>query len=112
MSKAKKTPKRVVKTVKTASKDGISVAKSKVARTTRTTSSVGSMPLIFNKQNYILMGVGFLLIVLGLILMSGGASDDPAVFDADRIYSFRRITLAPFIIIVGLLVEVYAIFKK
>jgi len=49
---------------------------------------------------------------LGLILMAGGGSEDPAVFDSDRIYSFRRITLAPFLLILGLVVEIYAIFKK
>ncbi len=112
MSKAKKTEKRVVKTVKTQKSSGNKSTQSSSKRATRTTSSSSDIPMIFNKQNYILMGVGVLLIVLGFILMSGGGSDSPDVFNAERIYSFRRITLAPFIIIVGLLVEVYAIFKK
>ncbi len=68
--------------------------------------------LIFGKQNYILMGVGFGLIALGMLLMSGGAMPSPDVWDEDIIYSFRRTVLAPFVMIVGLVVEVYAIFKK
>jgi hypothetical protein len=112
MSKAKKSDKRVVKTIKTTGDDSAKSSQNKAKRTARDTSSASSIPLIFNRHNYIYMGIGVALIALGLVLMSGGGTDDPSVFDADRIYSFRRITLAPFIIIVGLLVEVYAIFKK
>ena len=111
MSNPKKSSKRVVKTVKTANKEKKSTAARSSSRANRTASST-QMPLIFNKQNYILMGVGALLIALGFLLMTGGGSGSPDVFDAERLYSFRRITLAPFIIIVGLVVEVYAIFKK
>ena len=112
MSKAKKSEKRVVKTVKTVKTDASKSGQNRAKRSPKVSSSVSSIPLIFGKQNYILMGIGVALIALGMILMSGGAPDSPDVFDADRIYSFRRITLAPFVIIVGLLVEVYAIFKK
>jgi len=69
-------------------------------------------PLIFGKQNYIWMGIGFGLIALGMLLMSGGAMPSPDVWDEDIIYSFRRTVLAPFLMLVGLVVEVYAIFKK
>jgi hypothetical protein len=62
--------------------------------------------------NYILMFVGLAVIVLGYILMSGGRSEDPNVFDADALYSFRRITLAPILIIIGLVIEGYAIMRK
>ncbi|MDA3910018.1 MAG: DUF3098 domain-containing protein [Bacteroidales bacterium] len=65
----------------------------------------------FDKQNYILMIVGFVIIVLGYILMSGGAADDPAVF-SDAIFNFRRITLAPILIVIGFGIEIYAILKK
>ena len=112
MSKAKKTPKRVVKTVKTTGDKVQKKAASSGSRASRAASARESMPLIFDKQNYIFMGIGAGLIALGLILMAGGGSDLGEPFNADTIYSFRRITLAPFIIIVGLLVEVYAIFKK
>ncbi len=69
-------------------------------------------PLIFGKQNYIWMGIGFGLIALGMLLMSGGAMPSPDVWDESIIYSFRRTVLAPFLMLAGLVVEVYAIFKK
>ncbi len=68
------------------------------------------MPM--GRQNYILMAAGFALIVIGLVLMSGGGDGDPAVFDADRLYSFRRITLAPVVILAGFCLEIYAIMKR
>jgi len=78
------------------------------------TSSVAmpKEPLIFGKQNYIWMSVGFGLIALGMLLMSGGAMPSPDVWDESIIYSFRRTVLAPFCMLAGLVVEVYAIFKK
>ena len=63
------------------------------------------------KQNYVLLSIGFAIIVVGFILMSGGGSDDPNVFNED-IYSFRRITLAPIVVLVGFLFEIYAIMKR
>jgi hypothetical protein len=63
------------------------------------------------KENYKLMIIGFAVIVLGFLLMIGGGSDDPKVFSPD-IFSFRRITLAPILILAGLLFEIYAIMKK
>ena len=81
----------------------------------RKKSAVASLPkepLIFGKQNYIWMGIGFGLIALGMLLMSGGAMPSPDVWDESIIYSFRRTVLAPFLMLVGLVVEVYAIFKK
>ena len=63
------------------------------------------------KSNYILMGIGLLIIVLGLILMIGGRSDDPKVFN-ESMFSFQRITLAPLLILGGLVFEFYAIMKR
>ncbi|MEA1875111.1 MAG: DUF3098 domain-containing protein [Bacteroidota bacterium] len=65
----------------------------------------------FDKQNYIIMIVGFVIILLGYILMSGGKADDPAVF-SDAIFNFRRLTLAPILIVIGFGIEIYAILKK
>ena len=67
--------------------------------------------LAFTKQNYLLLGIGFLIIVIGFILMAGGKSDDPNVFNPG-IFSFRRITLAPLIVLFGFAFEIYAIMKK
>ncbi|GIM54180.1 DUF3098 domain-containing protein [Capnocytophaga cynodegmi] len=64
--------------------------------------------LIFGRKNYIFMLIGLAIIALGFILMSGGESDDPNVFDAS-IFSFRRIHLAPTLVLLGFAVEVYAI---
>jgi len=66
----------------------------------------------FGKSNYTWMLIGAALIVLGMFLMSGGKSAYPNVFDTSEVYSFRRITLAPIVVIAGFVVEIYAIFKK
>ena len=63
---------------------------------------------IFHKKNYMFMFLGITFIALGFILMSGGGSDDPNVFNED-IYNFRRIRLAPTLVLIGLGIEVYAI---
>ena len=67
---------------------------------------------IFTRQNYKWMAIGGAVIILGFLLMMGGKSADPNVFNKEEVYSFRRITLAPFLIIAGLVIEVYAIMKK
>lgn len=67
---------------------------------------------LFNKDNYTWMIAGIILVAIGIILMSGGKSDDPNVFKENEVYSVRRITIAPILILLGLGVEVYAIFKK
>ncbi len=63
---------------------------------------------IFGKKNYKFMLIGLAFIALGFILMSGGGSDDPNVFNAD-IFSWRRIRLAPALVLIGFGIEVYAI---
>ena len=61
------------------------------------------------KKNYIALAIGFAILVIGYALMSGGASTDPNVFNGDEIFSFRRITLAPIVLIIGFAVEIFAI---
>ena len=68
--------------------------------------------LIFNKDNYLWMGIGAVLVIAGMLLMSGGGMEDPNVWDENQIYGFRRTVLAPMVILAGLGVEIYAIFKK
>ncbi len=67
--------------------------------------------LIFGKHNYKFMFIGLACITLGFILMSGGGSDDPNVF-SEAIFSWRRIRLAPALVIVGFGIQVYAILSK
>ncbi len=66
---------------------------------------------LFGKRNYLIMLIGIVVIALGFILMAGGGSDDPKVFNPD-IYSWRRIRLAPTLVIIGLGIEIYAIFAN
>ena len=67
---------------------------------------------LFGRDNYMWIIAGIVLVALGILLMSGGKSADPNVFRENEVYSFRRITLAPIVILLGLGIEVYAIFKK
>ncbi|WP_276133347.1 DUF3098 domain-containing protein [Polluticoccus soli] len=80
--------------------------------TTTTKKTTGHQTFLFDKSNYMWMIGGVALILLGFLLMSGGKSPDPHQFNYDEIYSFRRITLAPLLILIGFGVEVYAIMKK
>jgi len=63
------------------------------------------------RENYKLMAIGFAIIIIGFILMAGGKSDDPKVFSED-IFSFRRITVAPLVVLAGFIFEIYAIMKR
>ncbi len=84
-------------------------------RTTRTTRKADTgprRPLTFGRDTYIWMGIGTALVFLGMLLMAGGAMPDPETWDPDIIYSFRRTVLAPFVILGGLGVVIYAVFKK
>ncbi|SED20521.1 Protein of unknown function [Tenacibaculum sp. MAR_2009_124] len=63
---------------------------------------------LFGKRNYIIMLIGLAVIALGFILMAGGGSDDPNVFNPE-LYSWRRIRLAPTLVLIGFGIEIYAI---
>jgi membrane-bound ClpP family serine protease len=78
--------------------------KSKSENTSKETFALG-------RENYKLMIIGVAIIILGFLLMIGGGSDDPKVFNPEM-FSFRRITLAPMLVLAGLLFEIYAIMKK
>lgn len=66
---------------------------------------------IFQKENYKFMFIGLGLIALGFILMAGGASGDPEVYNPEK-FNFRRIRLAPFLVLVGFGIQIYAILKN
>jgi hypothetical protein len=69
-------------------------------------------PSLFTKENYKWMLGGLVLMVIGMFLMAGGKSNDPNVFDKDAVYSSTRITIAPLLILAGLVIEIFAIFRK
>ena len=70
-------------------------------------------PSLFAKENYMWMLGGAVLITIGMFLLSGGKSNnDPTVFDKAAVYSTTRITIAPILILAGLVVEIFAIFRK
>ena len=71
-----------------------------------------STPSLFDKQNMWLMLLGVGVIAIGMLLMVGGRSKDPNTFNYDEVYSTLRISVAPVLIIIGLGIEIYAIFKK
>jgi hypothetical protein len=81
-------------------------------KTPVTKAPKGNQVFLFDKSNYMWMLGGLALILLGLVLMAGGKSDDPTQFNYDELYSFRRITLAPVLMMIGFAIEVYAIMKK
>ncbi len=66
---------------------------------------------VFERKNYKFMLIGIAFIALGFILMTGGGSDDPNVFNPE-IYNWRRIRLAPALVLLGFAIEVYAILLK
>lgn len=65
---------------------------------------------LFEKVNYTILLIGIVVITLGFILMSGGGSDDPKVFN-DAIFSFRRIRLAPTLVLIGFGITIFSILK-
>lgn len=69
----------------------------------------GKARFALGKKNYIALAIGFAILVIGYALMAGGASTDPNVFNGDEIFNFRRITLAPIVLIIGFAVEIFAI---
>lgn len=72
-------------------------------------SGIGSL---FEKTNYNWMLIGAAVMALGFILMAGGRSTDPNVFNVDEVYGTRRITIAPILILAGLVIEIIAIFRQ
>ena len=69
-------------------------------------------PAIFSRENYIWMLIGLVVMAIGMFLMAGGRSEDPSVFNSKEVYSTTRITIAPILILAGLVIEIYAIFKR
>jgi hypothetical protein len=72
----------------------------------------GKPEFALGSENYKLLLIGFGIVILGFILMIGGKSNDPNVFNANEVFSFRRTTLAPIVVLLGFAFEIYAIMKK
>jgi Protein of unknown function (DUF3098) len=70
------------------------------------------LPFVFERDNYIVMVAGIAVIIVGFLLMMGSSNDNPATFPTEEIYSFRRITLAPMVVMIGFIIEIYAILKR
>ena len=88
------------------------MAKPEIKKTKTERHGVVDHSPLFTKENYIWMIAGALVIAVGMMVMSGGKSPDPNVFDYKQVYSTTRITIAPILIVLGLVIEVYAIFKR
>jgi len=84
----------------------ISAAKSTIAK-----ESIDSAAFAFGKENYVLLIISAVVLIIGYMLMAGGKTSDPTIFN-EEIFSFRRITLAPIVVIAGYIIGVYAIVKK
>lgn len=88
--------------------------KAKEKRPTATSSKkhvnagIGSL---FDRENYKWMIIGVAVMLLGWLLMAGGSSKDPNIFNKNEVYSTMRITIAPIVIVAGLVIEVYALLK-
>ncbi|MCW3071893.1 MAG: hypothetical protein JWO44_1783 [Bacteroidetes bacterium] len=66
----------------------------------------------FGRENYQILIAGVVIVVIGYLLMIGGGSDDPTKFNADEIFSFRRVTLSPIVILAGFVVVLFGIMKR
>ena len=68
--------------------------------------------MVLNKKNYLFIILGCVVVILGFVLMSGGGSENPDVFSEEELFSFRRITLAPFLVMLGYGLVLFGIMKK
>lgn len=78
----------------------------------KTSPTYSNKDLIFGRENYIMMIAGLVIIFIGFLLMKGGQMPDANTWDDSIIYSTTRITIAPILILLGLIVEIFAIFRK
>ena len=83
-----------------------------IKKQSETTANNNTKSSLFTKDNYIWMLIGIAVMALGYFLMAGGKSSDVKVFDDKEVYSTTRITIAPLLIVAGLIIEIFAIMKK
>ena len=82
------------------------------SKSAKPVKAAAGMGTLFEKTNFRWMLIGVAVMALGFILMAGGKSSDPNVFDPKQVYSTTRITIAPIIILAGLVIEIIAIFRQ
>jgi hypothetical protein len=114
--KSKKVTKNITIIKETDSRDVRAVEQKEIIQKSKPvvekdTSSRGSKPL-FEKENLLWMLGGVATMIIGFMLMSGGRSEDPNVFNAGEVYSTTRITVAPILILAGLVLLIFAIFRE
>src|ERR1700722_16342734 len=80
--------------------------KAKQAPSPQPRQNAQAIPLLFDRDKYVVMVVGVVVILLGFALMSGGNNNNPAVFPKEELYSFRRVTLAPIMVVLGFAIEI------
>ena len=112
MSQNRPPKKKVVVTTKTEKSGTPKTPVKKVKPSSSRKAEVKVNELLFGRTTYLIMGIGVILIGLGFVLMSGGAMPSPDVWDDSIIYSPVRTVLAPILILAGLGIQIYAIFKK
>jgi len=78
----------------------------------KSTTKKAQIGFALPKENYRYLLIGFIIIIIGFALMIGGKSEDPNVFNKNEIFSFRRITLAPIVVLMGFIFEIWAIMRK
>ncbi len=93
-------------------KQQVTVKEKQAAATAQQKPAALLTPFIFDRFNYYVMIAGVVVILIGFWLMSGGATSDPNVFPKEELYSFRRITLAPIVVMLGFGIEIFAILKR
>ncbi len=85
------------------------IGKKDIKKATEGDDNQNVMP--FGRQNYILVLIGIAVIALGFILMIGGGSSDPDVFN-EKMFDFQHITLAPILVLLGFVIEIIAIMRR
>lgn len=110
MSKSKGKKKVVLSKIE--KKRATKVAPTTSRRSRTSTKVLKQEKLLFNKENYTLILLGLGLVFFGMIMMLGGSMPDPNTWDPEIIYSTRITVIGPILIVAGLVIEIYAIFKK
>lgn len=73
---------------------------------------LSAMGFVFGKKNYIILGIGLVILMIGYLLMSGGAATSAEEFNAEELFSTRRITVAPIVVLIGYIVVGVAIMYR